>query len=182
MSFASVRDLEDELELELQWQPRIRVRYVRGAAESEIERFDPAPPRRGTILLTRFAFGSAAPIAEHRTVAGRIASAVVAKMVGLPSFTGCVFLDIEGHEDEVGDPARFGVLGSQRAIAILNLIRARLPVAGARLPAASRRKVIVTISSAGPVRPIRSNATEEGRALNRRVEVRIRSGDCPGIA
>ncbi len=35
------------------------------------------------------------------------------------------------------------------------------------------------VSSAGPARPIRSNATARGRSLNRRVEIRlVRSGGC----
>lgn len=182
MPYASELELEEELEFEAPRPPKISIRYVKGAAEMEVERFDPAPPRPGTILFTRFAFGSPTPIAAHRTLAARVAKAAAGRMAALPSFTGCVFLDVEGHEDEVGDPARFGRLGGERAKAIAGLILAALRTEIAKLPAGDRRNVVFTISSAGPVRPIRSNVTDEGRALNRRVEVRIRTGTCPGIA
>ena len=35
------------------------------------------------------------------------------------------------------------------------------------------------VSSEGPERPIRSNLTEDGRAMNRRVEVLVHLTSCP---
>src|SRR5947207_1606381 len=47
--------------------PRIRIRYARvGQGELEFEAFDPSPPAPNTVLLTRFAFGSARLSALHR--------------------------------------------------------------------------------------------------------------------
>jgi hypothetical protein len=176
MPYASELELEEELEFEAPRPPKISVRYVKAAAEMEVERFDPAPPRPGTIHQIRIR--EPHTLAAHRTLAARVAKAAAGRMAALPS-TGCVFLDIEGHEDEVGDPARYGRLGADRAKAIAGLILAALRTEIARLPAGDRRNVVFTISSAEPVRPIRSNVTDEGRALNRRVEVRGRTGQCP---
>ncbi|MGZ4828855.1 MAG: OmpA family protein [Candidatus Angelobacter sp.] len=182
-------ELESELgesELELEYEqaapPLVRIHYVRGAqGEFEVEQFDPAPPRRGTVLLTGFAFGSAAISAAHRTIMARIVAAVMARLPSLAS-VHCVFIDVEGHEDEVGDPRNYGAVGGARAQAVALALGQRLQQLIGALPAANRRNVIITVSSAGPTRPIRSNVTAEGRALNRRVEVRLRFEICPNIA
>jgi hypothetical protein len=180
-------EFEDETEYELEYERsgmvpgplRIQVvDYSRSSPgsrefEYEDELFDPAPPPRGTALLTKFAYGSAALTAEHRRVIiPRLASALLRIWPTDPNF--CLDVTIEGHEDELGDPARYGRLGLLRAQAVANELKAQLDQLTARLPAASRPKGrgIFAVGTAGPTRPIRSNVTAQGQALNRRVEVR----------
>lgn len=170
------------LEYELAAPPWVRVRYARGIRrEGEWEYFDPVPPAPGTVLLTHFAFGRATLSAGHRALMARVAAAVVARM---PAISGlhCVFIEVEGHEDEVGDPALFGRLGLARAAAVVKVLVPRLEALIRRLPAAQRRRVNLLVSSVGPRRPIRSNLTAEGRALNRRVEIRSKVALCGPIA
>jgi outer membrane protein OmpA-like peptidoglycan-associated protein len=144
----------------------------------EEDAFDPRPPPPGTTLLTHFAFGGSALSAAHRAALARVADAIVRQMPSSRSFNFCFFVDAEGHEDEVGDPARFGRLGTARALAAANHLAGLLRTRIARLPAASRREVRINVTSAGPARPIRSNVTAAGRAMNRRVEIRSRGGPC----
>jgi len=176
-------ELEDELEYGVAQRPRIRVRYVKGAyGEFEIESFDPSPPPSGTILLTGFPFGGSNPTAAHRAIIARVAAAAVGRMSSIASTLYCVVVDVQGHEDEVGDPGNFGVVGLERAKKVMLLLVAQLRTRVAGLPAASRRGVIINVSTAGPARPIRSNVTEQGRAMNRRVEIRVSVAPCGPIA
>ena len=67
---------------------------------------------------------------------------------------------VEGHTDSAGSPASNKALSDQRARAVMAAITA-LGVAPARLSAAGF----------GQERPVADNATEDGRAKNRRVEL-----------
>jgi outer membrane protein OmpA-like peptidoglycan-associated protein len=147
--------------------------------ELEGEAFDPSPPPRGTVLLTRFGFGSSTISAQHRNSINGVALAIVAMR---PPPLHCIFVDVEGHEDEVGDPARFRETGAQRAAAVVRALEARLRALTGRIPAGVTLDVRITPSTAGPVRPIRSNVTADGRAQNRRVEIRTRIAPCGIIA
>ena len=71
-------------------------------------------------------------------------------------------LDIDGHTDSDGDAAFNQNLSERRAIAVGQYLNSRR-VDGRRL----------LIVGFGETRPIASNATAEGKAQNRRVEVRI---------
>lgn len=72
---------------------------------------------------------------------------------------------VEGHTDDVGDEAYNNELGLRRAEAVRDYLVAR-GVAAERL----------SVRSFGKSRPVASNDTEEGRALNRRVELHITNG------
>ena len=71
-------------------------------------------------------------------------------------------LRIEGHTDNVGQPAANEVLSGQRALAIKVALVAK-GIAKERLLAVGF----------GPTKPIADNATEEGKAKNRRTEFKV---------
>ncbi|MCC6317389.1 MAG: OmpA family protein [Gemmatimonadaceae bacterium] len=71
-------------------------------------------------------------------------------------------LSIEGHTDSVGGRAFNETLSLQRAEAVADALVERSGVARSRL----------TARGAGASRPVETNATPEGRAFNRRVELR----------
>jgi outer membrane protein OmpA-like peptidoglycan-associated protein len=71
-------------------------------------------------------------------------------------------LSITGHTDASGTAARNQQLALARAVRLRELLVA----SGA--PASS-----IVVSSAGSSTPLATNATPEGRALNRRVEVEV---------
>jgi outer membrane protein OmpA-like peptidoglycan-associated protein len=73
---------------------------------------------------------------------------------------GQLRLAIEGHTDNAGSAAANKPLSQQRAQAVVTALTAR-GIAGARLTAAGF----------GSEKPIADNATEAGRAKNRRVEL-----------
>lgn len=68
---------------------------------------------------------------------------------------------VVGHTDMTGDLAHNMQLSEQRAAAVVNALTAKYGVAPARLKA----------YGVGPLAPVASNDTEEGRAKNRRVEL-----------
>lgn len=73
---------------------------------------------------------------------------------------------IEGHTDATGSPARNEELSLRRAEAVREILASR---------GVNPRQMLV--QGAGSTRPIADNATPEGRAANRRVELHI---DVPG--
>jgi outer membrane protein OmpA-like peptidoglycan-associated protein len=186
-------EFEDELEYgrlgPVPGPLRIRIVYERtrpGSREFEYEDeadlFDPVEPPKGATQLTRFAFGRATLTADHRRIIAQLARDMLPR---LPSQWGhCLDVVLVGHEDEVGDPARFGALGQQRAKAVATALESQLKRLVARLPAASRPtgRVSLIVRTAGPRLPRRSNVTAQGRALNRRVEVLVgRPDTCPDV-
>ncbi len=68
---------------------------------------------------------------------------------------------VVGHTDNVGQPDANLRLSRARADAVVKALASRFGVAAARLSA----------QGAGPIAPVASNRTEEGRARNRRVEL-----------
>jgi OmpA-OmpF porin, OOP family len=68
---------------------------------------------------------------------------------------------VVGHTDNVGTLASNMDLSKRRAAAVVQALTAKHGVAAARLSA----------QGAGPLAPVASNGTEEGRAKNRRVEL-----------
>jgi OOP family OmpA-OmpF porin len=72
---------------------------------------------------------------------------------------------IEGHTDASGDSAWNQTLSERRAAAVWQYLVTKGKVAGARL----------TYRGFGPSRPVATNETPQGRALNRRVELNLRT-------
>ena len=70
-------------------------------------------------------------------------------------------LHVVGHTDNVGALAHNMTLSKQRAEAVVNALVTNYQIAAARLIA----------NGVGPLAPVASNAAEEGRAKNRRVEL-----------
>jgi hypothetical protein len=170
-------------------RPRVRIRYVHGAGELEFEAFDPSLPRRGTRTIPGFAVGvvrrwpvpgggtvdefvrGAELTAAHRQRIDQIAREIVIAM-WRSSSAKTIVIEVEGHEDETGDPVLFHDFGRRRATAVAQALAERLTAQRKKMPSTSQWNVDIRVSSAGPTRPIRSNVTASGRALNRRVEIR----------
>jgi outer membrane protein OmpA-like peptidoglycan-associated protein len=70
---------------------------------------------------------------------------------------------VEGHTDSVGTDAYNQRLSERRANAVRELLVNQFGVAGSRVDAVGY----------GESRPVADNATEEGRAINRRVEAEV---------
>jgi outer membrane protein OmpA-like peptidoglycan-associated protein len=82
------------------------------------------------------------------------------EIAGLMRREGGLKLSVEGHTDNVGQPAANRALSENRARAVREAIEA------AGIPAARLRS-----AGYGSERPIADNRTEEGRSRNRRVEL-----------
>jgi outer membrane protein OmpA-like peptidoglycan-associated protein len=71
-------------------------------------------------------------------------------------------IDIEGHTDNTGKPAKNQVLSENRAKAVLDYLTTKGGVDAGRLSSAGY----------GDTKPIASNKTAKGKAMNRRVEIK----------
>jgi outer membrane protein OmpA-like peptidoglycan-associated protein len=71
-------------------------------------------------------------------------------------------VDVLGHTDATGTPAANQALSQRRAEAVAAHLRSRGVVAGR-----------IATRGYGSTHPIGDNATEQGRALNRRVEIKL---------
>ncbi|MCU0382673.1 MAG: OmpA family protein [Cyclobacteriaceae bacterium] len=78
--------------------------------------------------------------------------------------TNNIALFVVGHTDNTGDYAQNLRLSQARAEAVIQYLVSSHKISSARL----------TAFGAGPVAPVASNKTEEGKQLNRRVELVIR--------
>jgi len=105
----------------------------------------------------------------------RLHNAAVAKtareIVSRTPSGSCVTVLVAGFADPGGESAIGNSIAEQRANAIVNQIRARLP-------AANRVRATFKIRVVGATLPKRPSTTHQGRALNRRVEVTIGREDC----
>ena len=90
--------------------------------------------------------------------ATRILGAIAETMRQSPSFS----IQINGHTDSVGAASYNRALSQKRAEAVRNYLIAT-GIEASRLKA----------TGLGESNPIASNDTKEGRALNRRVEIRV---------
>ncbi len=150
--------------------------------EYEAEMFDPTPPPAGAVLLTRFAFASSALTATHRRIIAKIATDMLTQ-IARSSQPLCPVVEVSGHEDEPGDPANYGAFGLRRAATVAQALGTLLNEGIKRRPPSVKllQGIDIQVSSEGPERPIRSNLTADGRALNRRVEVLVHLDPCPFV-
>lgn len=126
------------------------------AVEEEKPRPPPPVPMREKIVLrgVSFAFGST----EIDEAAGVVLDEAARQLVA----AGDVGVRIDGHTDSIGTDAVNQAVSKGRAESVRRYLLER-GVAEARL----------TTAGFGASRPISSNDTREGRALNRRVELLV---------
>jgi outer membrane protein OmpA-like peptidoglycan-associated protein len=84
------------------------------------------------------------------------------RLVQLLKENPTVKIQVEGHTDAIGKAADNEKLSQNRAKSVVNYLTAQ-GIAAGRL----------TAKGFGATKPIGDNATDEGRAQNRRTEVRI---------
>lgn len=122
-----------------------------------------------TVVLDRFASDSAALTAAHRTAIAELARTVVDSQSGSEPVQS---LDLTGHTDSSGDDAYNLEVGRKRAAAVEAELRRQIEALSPGLPA----RLTFRPSSQGESSPVASNATADGKARNRRVEVRLGRG------
>ena len=84
------------------------------------------------------------------------------KLVQLLNENPTIKIEISGHTDNVGKPADNLLLSNNRAKAVVNyLVNKKVP--------AQR----LTFKGYGETKPVGDNKTDEGRAMNRRTEVKV---------
>jgi N-acetylmuramoyl-L-alanine amidase/outer membrane protein OmpA-like peptidoglycan-associated protein len=122
-----------------------------------------------TVVLDRFASDSAALTAAHRTAIAELARTVADSQSGPEPVQS---LDLTGHTDSSGDDAYNLEVGRKRAAAVEAELRRQIEALSPRLTG----RLAFRPSSQGESSPVASNATAEGKARNRRVEVRLGRG------
>jgi outer membrane protein OmpA-like peptidoglycan-associated protein len=101
-----------------------------------------------------FAFDKAELTARANTLLAQVASAIRSQSVSV--------VTVSGFTDSVGTPAYNLGLSRRRAEAVATALRARLGPG-----------VTIRAAGFGEDRPVSDNGTDRGRALNRRVEIRL---------
>jgi outer membrane protein OmpA-like peptidoglycan-associated protein len=74
-----------------------------------------------------------------------------------------VFFEIEGHTDGTGEPVYNEKLGEERAMAVRSYLHDQHKVALNR----------IEVISYGEDKPVADNKTKDGRAMNRRVVIKV---------
>ena len=124
------------------------------------------------VLLDGFAHESTALTPAHRAVIAGIAGRVARGLAGPdPVHTLCLI----GHTDASGTAAYNLEFGRQRADAV----RQELVQALDRERPGLSGQLTITVGSEGETRPVAPEGTPEGRARNRRVEVRLNNRCLP---
>jgi len=113
----------------------------------EVEKFS------GTIQGIKFAFGKA----TIRRVSFKILDEAVAVLQKYPD----IRLEVQGHTDSVGPDDLNSKLSNDRAVSV------------ARYLASLKGGYRIRYTGYGESRPIASNETIEGRAINRRVDLEV---------
>jgi hypothetical protein len=116
------------------------------------------------VVLEHFAWNRFSITILHRQMTRRLATHVVASWRTPNPIRHIVLI---GHTDNTGQSPYNLQLGKRRATAV----RRKLSIAINRLSPGLATRTGMLAQSAGATRPVASNATTEGRARNRRVEV-----------
>lgn len=133
---------------------------------------EPKAMAAGTVSVNAAALASDISTSGHASIYGILfdtgqatikpaSDATLAEIGKLLSANPQLKLHVVGHTDNVGALAANMTLSRQRADAVVTALVTRYKVAAARLQA----------SGVGPLAPVASNKTEDGRARNRRVEL-----------
>jgi hypothetical protein len=138
-------------------RPRVRMVHERSVQrESEWDSFDPSPPSLGTTILPHFDTprpgGETAPArlkSFHLPIIERFARAVTSGMAATP-IGSTIRIDVEGHEDETGDPALYGFPGLERAKAVAPVLNAASWTSRRSFPRARGAMWISSSGRAGP--------------------------------
>jgi outer membrane protein OmpA-like peptidoglycan-associated protein len=136
------------------YSQELNLPYDLEATEHLQMNFQLQPLNGSTRLLVFFDFGQS--LLKRESIADL--DRVVRLLRENPEFD----IAISGHTDNVGDPASNVELSQQRAAAVKSYLVGNRVVAGR-----------IASAGYGETRPIATNATDNGRALNRRVEMQV---------
>jgi outer membrane protein OmpA-like peptidoglycan-associated protein len=105
--------------------------------------------------------------ANNKAELGADATAAIQKVAeGLKAYPGAYSLEVSGHTSSLGGKALNKALAKRRADAVAKVL------VDSGIPASK-----VTTVGVGPDKPIADNATKEGQAKNRRVEIDVKVSD-----
>ncbi len=123
----------------------------------------PPPPPPARIVLDE----AVLHFANNKAELGADATAAIQKVAdGLKAYKGDYSLEVNGHTSSLGGKALNKALAKRRADAVAKVL------VDAGIPAAK-----VSTVGVGPDKPIADNATKEGQAKNRRVEIDVKVND-----
>ena len=154
---ATARKLEEERKFN---QKFIEIQHYFGADEAEVY-------KRGNQLIIRlkgiqFPIGKAIIMPENYLLLSKVQRAIKA-------FDGPSVM-VEGHTDSTGNNETNQPLSQQRAKAVQDYLVANKTITSDKIAS----------QGFGSSRPLASNATPDGRAMNRRIDVIINPGTVPG--
>jgi len=123
----------------------------------------PPPPPPAKIVLDE----AVLHFANNKAELGADATAAIQKVAeGLKGYPGAYSLEVSGHTSSLGGKALNKALAKRRADAVAKvLVDSGIPTSK------------ITTVGVGPDKPIADNATKEGQAKNRRVEIDVKVGD-----
>ena len=123
----------------------------------------PPPPPPARIVLDE----AVLHFANNKAELGADATAAIQKVAdGLKAYKGDYSLEVSGHTSSLGGKALNKALAKRRADAVAKVL------VDSGIPAAK-----VSTVGVGPDKPIADNATKEGQAKNRRVEIDVKVND-----
>jgi hypothetical protein len=123
-------------------------------------------PAKPFVVLDRFVVNRAVVPARHNSVLKRIAHLIVDSQGGPDPIKS---IRLVGHADSTGPTQRNQELGLERADAVIKALKREIDALSSGLSSS----ITFTPESQGEGNPVASNATDAGRAANRRVEAFI---------